>query len=63
MATDIDNTVLLHLRALGNFLCRPVFNALHALIVLQGQEGVEQTDDEVFMLAEHFLESQVGFRV
>ena len=63
VATDIDNAVLLHLCALGNFLCWPVFNAFHPLIILQGQEGIEQTDDEVLVLAEYLLESQVGFRV
>ena len=30
---------------------------------LERQEGVQETDDEVRMFAEHFLEGEVGFRV
>ena len=62
-ATHIHDAVFLNLCAAGNLFGRPVFNAFHPLIVLQGQQGVEQTDDEVLVLAEYFLESEVGFRV
>ena len=63
LAAHVHNTVFLSFRPIGDFLCRPVFNALHPLVILQGQEGVEQTDNEVLVLAEYLLESQVGFRV
>ena len=35
----------------------------HPLIILQGEQGIEQTDDEMFALAKYLLEGQVGFRV
>jgi len=42
---------------------RSILYALHALVILQRQKGIKQTDDEVFMLAKHLLESQVCSRV
>ena len=63
LAAHVHNTVFLSLRPVGDFLGRPVFYALHPLIFFQGQKGVEQTDDEMLVLAEYLLESQVGLWV
>ena len=56
-ATDIDDTILFSLCAAGDLFGWPIFDALHMLIVLQRQQGVEQANDEVRMLAEYLLES------
>ena len=63
LAAYVYDAVFFCLRSIGYFLSRPVFDALHPLVVLQGQKGVKQTDNEVLVLAEYLLESQVGFRV
>ena len=47
----------------GTSLGRSIFNTFDLLVILQGEHGVEQADDEVLVLAEYLLESQVGFRV
>ena len=63
LAAYVHNAVFLSLRPVGDFLGRPVFYAFHALVFLQGQESVEQTDDEMLVLTEYLLESEVGFRI
>ena len=63
LAAHIYNTVLFGLHPVGNFLGWPILDALHLLVFFQRQHGIEQTDDEVLVLAEYLLESQVGSRV
>ena len=62
-AAYVNDAVLLGLRPVGNLLRRPILNTLYTLISPQWEQGVKQTDDEVLVLAEYLLESQVGLRV
>ena len=61
-ATDVHDTVLAQ-RVLGNQLRREILHALYLLARLQGQQSVQETTNQVRMLAEHPLERQIRFRV
>ena len=63
LATYVYDAVLFGLSSVGYLLRWPIFKAFHALVGLEWQEGIEQTGDEMFVLAKYLLESQVGFRI
>ena len=57
LAAHVHNTVLFGLHSVGHFLGWPILDALHLLVFFQRQHGIEQTNEEVFVLAEYLLES------
>ena len=63
LAAHIHNTIFLGFGSVGNLLGRPILYAHHLFIVSEWQHGVEQTDNEVFMFSEDFLEGQVGLGI
>ena len=61
-AAHVDDAVLLP-RILGHHLGRGILHVLYPLALVEGQQGVEQAHHQVFVLAEHLLEGEVGLRV
>ena len=59
-APHVHYAVLAHI-VVRHKLWRQILHALYLLIILQWQQCVEQTYEQVFMLAEYLFESKVGF--
>ena len=62
LATHVNDAVLAH-RVVGSQLGREIFYFRYLLFLAEREQGVEQADYQVGMLAEYLLECQVGFRV
>ena len=63
LTAHVYDAVLFSLHSIGYFLSWPILDALHLLVFFQRQHGIEQTNEEVFVLAEYLLESYVSSRV
>ena len=61
-APHVHDAVLAHI-VVRHKLWGEILHALYLLIILQWQQCVEQTYEQVFMLAEYLFERKVGFRV
>ena len=58
----IDDRVLLA-RILRHHLRLHILHVLYLLALVKGKQGVEEAHHQILVLAEHFLESEVGLRV
>lgn len=61
-APYVHDTILAHI-VVGNQFGREILHLLHQLVFLERQQGVEQADEQILMLAKYLLEGQIGLGI
>ena len=61
-APYVHDTILAHI-VVGNQFGREILHLLHLLVFLERQQGVEQADEQILMLAKYLLEGQIGLGI